>query len=190
MNRGSQRPQDHPLRQCATRLKAKAERLLKHITDYKERADPVIPGEVPVRGITPRLNGVTLNGTSRHHSTFRSPSPTKPTVVLPGQSKKIQRDSTFAESTALLRSQAGMTAFLELERDVDDYLTREDSLDPSDPAVRQLKERLLRYASADEDGESPLSGEGSMSTIDGNIGAKRKLSVSMPLCLFILLTSI
>ncbi|RDX48606.1 hypothetical protein OH76DRAFT_1556909 [Lentinus brumalis] len=168
--------EDHPLRQCATRLKAKAERLLKHITDYKERADPVIPGEVPVRGITPRLNGVTLNGTSRHHSTFRSPSPTKPTVVLPGQSKKIQRDSTFAESTALLRSQAGMTAFLELERDVDDYLTREDSLDPSDPAVRQLKERLLRYASADEDGESPLSGEGSMSTIDGNIGAKRKLN--------------
>ena len=175
MGRGLWFAQDHPLRQCASRLKAKAERLLKNITDYKERADPVIPGEVPVRGVTPRVNGVTLNGTGRHHSTFRSPSPTKPTVVLPGQSKKIQRDTTFAESTALLRSQAGMTAFLELERDVDDYLAREDSLDASDPIVQQLKQRLLRYASLDEDADGPLSTDGSMSTIDGDTGAKRKL---------------
>ncbi|RPD57818.1 hypothetical protein L226DRAFT_575970 [Lentinus tigrinus ALCF2SS1-7] len=168
--------EDHPLRQCATRLKAKAERLLKNITDYKERADPVIPGEVPVRGMTPRMNGVTLNGTSRHHSTFRSPSPTKPTIVLPGQSKKIQRDTTFAESSALLRSQTGMTAFLELERDVDDYLAREDSLDASDPGVQQLKQRLLRYASPDEDGDGSLSVDASTSSFDGDIGAKRKLN--------------
>ena len=151
--------------------------MLNNITDYKERADPVIPGEVPVRGVTPRVNGITLNGTARHFpgSTFRSPSPTKQGPPLPGQSKKIQRDTTFAESTALLRSQAGMTAFLELERDVDDYLAREDSLDASDPSVQQLKQRLLRYASLDEDADGPLSTDGSMSTIDGDTGAKRKL---------------
>ncbi|KAF7965775.1 hypothetical protein HWV62_41801, partial [Athelia sp. TMB] len=34
--------ENHPLRQCATRLKAKAERLLASITDRKERTDPPV----------------------------------------------------------------------------------------------------------------------------------------------------
>ena len=167
------------MRQCATRLKVKAEKLLKNITDFKERADPVIPGEVPVRGVTPRVNGVSLNGSGRRHgSMFRSPSPTKQSAPLPGQSKKIQRDTAFPDSTALVRTQAGMTTFIELERAVDDYLTRQPEPDPSDPAVVQLKERLLRFACpADDDGEGALSADPSLSTIDGEIGVKRKLYV-------------
>ena len=35
--------QDHPLRQCAMRLKKKADRLLQNITDRKERIDPPLP---------------------------------------------------------------------------------------------------------------------------------------------------
>ena len=154
----------------------KAEWLLKNITDYKERADPVIPGEVPVRGVTPRVNGITLNGTARHFpgSTFRSPSPTKQGPPLPGQSKKIQRDTSFKESSAFVRTQAGMTTFLELERDVDGYLSRTPIPAASDPTVQQLKQRLLRYAvPLEDDGDF----DGALSTLDGEVGAKRKLCV-------------
>ncbi len=163
------------MRQCVSRLKVKAERLLKNITDFKERADPVIPGEVPVRGVTPRVNGVTMNGSGRRHgSVFRSPSPTKQSAPLPGQSRKIQRDTTFAESTALVRTQAGMTSFIELERDVDHYLARHPQRDDSDPSVTQLKERLLRFVCPPEDdGEADVS----LSTLDGGVGVKRKLYV-------------
>ncbi|KAI1790367.1 hypothetical protein LXA43DRAFT_511803 [Ganoderma leucocontextum] len=167
--------EDHPLRQCASRLSLKAERLLKNITDYKERADPIIPGEVPVRGVTPRVNGIALNGTARPFpgSAFRSPSPTKQGPPLPGQSRKIQRDTTFPESSAYVRTQAGMTAFLQLERDVDEYLSRTPVPDASDPTVRQLKERLLRYAvPLEDDGHI----DGPLSTLDGEVGAKRKLN--------------
>ncbi|KAI0752833.1 hypothetical protein C8Q80DRAFT_1351282 [Daedaleopsis nitida] len=165
--------EDHPLRQCASRLQAKAERLLKHITDFRERADPVIPGEVRVKGTATRVNGTSLNGSSRHHGLgLRSPSPTKQSAPVPGHAKK--RDTTFEESPALVRTQAGMSTFLQLEREVDDYLLRESRDD--DPAVLNLKERLSRFTSSSEDGGSPLSADGSLNTIDGEVGTKRKLN--------------
>ena len=137
----------------------------------------MIPGEVHVRGVTPRVNGVSVNGSSRHHSVaFRSPSPTKQSAPLPGQSKKIQRDTTFGDSTALVRTQEGMTAFLELERDVNDYLTRQPEPGDSDPSVTQLKERLLRFTFPSDD-DGALSSDLSLGTIDGEIGMKRKLYV-------------
>ncbi|KAI9059886.1 hypothetical protein FKP32DRAFT_1613921 [Trametes sanguinea] len=166
---------DHPLRQCATRLKVKAERLLQNITDLKERADPIIPGEVRVRGITARVNGTSVNGNGRLPPglSFRSPSPTKQSAPLPGQARRIQRDTTFPESSAIVRSQAGMTSFLELDRDVDAYLSyRVESGDPQ-PSDSELKQRLLRYAVIVDD---DVPAGGSLSTIDGDVGAKRKLN--------------
>ena len=71
--------QNHPLRQCARRLKAKAESLLKNITDRKERTDPVIPLELGHPQSHPgpmsvriRLNGATggahiVNGAINGH---------------------------------------------------------------------------------------------------------------------------
>ncbi|OSC97569.1 Bromodomain-domain-containing protein, partial [Trametes coccinea BRFM310] len=166
---------DHPLRQCATRLKAKAERLLQNITDLKERADPIIPGEVRVRGITPRINGTSINGNGRLPPglSFRSPSPTKQSAPLPGQARRIQRDTTFPESSAIVRAQAGMTSFLELDREVETYLSyRPESGDPQ-PSESELKQRLLRYAViVDDEGSAGAS----LSTIDGDVGAKRKLN--------------
>ena len=152
--------------------------MLNNITDYKERADPVIPGEAPTRGVA-RVNGVTLNGTGRHvGSPYRSPSPTKQATPLPGQTKKVQRDSSFLESPAFVRSQDGMNAFMELDHAVDDFLMHETDIDPADPAVQQLKDRLLHYAaSTDDDKDTSLFGDGSMSTMDGDIGGKRKLCV-------------
>ncbi|KAI0365089.1 hypothetical protein BV20DRAFT_1028716 [Pilatotrama ljubarskyi] len=171
---------DHPLRQCASRLKVKAERLLQNITDLKERADPVIPGEVPVRGITPRVNGTSLNGNGRLPPglSFRSPSPTKQSAPLPGQTRKIQRDTTFPESSAIVRSQAGMSTFLELDRDVDAFLSGQPDSRGRQPSATELKERLLRYAVVVDDDmdASSIAGSSNLSTVDGDIGAKRKLN--------------
>ncbi|KAH9851132.1 hypothetical protein C2E23DRAFT_832648 [Lenzites betulinus] len=168
--------EDHPLRQCASRLKVKAERLLKNITDLKERADPIIPGEVPVRGITPRVNGVSLNGHNRTAPglSFRSPSPTKQSALLPGQSKKIQRDMTFPESSAIVRTPATMATFQQLDRDVDAFLAHQLSPKSHAPPPPDLKQRLLRYAVIDDEGDSVTGGM--LSTIDGDVGAKRKLN--------------
>ncbi|KAI8971000.1 hypothetical protein BD414DRAFT_501326 [Trametes punicea] len=169
--------EDHPLRLCATRLKAKAEKLLENITDLKERADPIIPGEVPVRGITPRVNGASVNGNGRLHSalSFRSPSPIKQSAPLPGQTRKVRRDTTFPESSAIVRTQAGMSTFLELDRDVDAYLSHQLGAGQFDPAASNLKQRLLRYAVIVEDETDGTAGS-SLSTIDGDVGAKRKLN--------------
>ncbi|KAF8161610.1 hypothetical protein B0H34DRAFT_841288 [Crassisporium funariophilum] len=125
--------ENHPLRQCVKRLKVKAEKLLKYITDRKERTDPTIPSDLPspTTGVArPRLNGVNgyANGRSSH---TRSPSfpmvpksststPTssfiKPSVPLP--TKRILRDVPFSETPALIRSAEGMSTFLELEKQV------------------------------------------------------------------------
>lgn len=173
--------QDHPLRQCASRLKIKAERLLKNITDLKERADPVIPGEVRVRGITPRVNGVTVNGHGRlpPSLSFRSPSPTKQSTPLPGQSRKIQRDTTFPESAALVRSPAMMATFVQLDRDVDTFLSQQLASGSHAPPDTGLKQRLLRYAVIDDDVDGSSLSTGGLSTVDGEIGMKRKLCVCM-----------
>ncbi|KAI0325865.1 hypothetical protein GY45DRAFT_1374421 [Cubamyces sp. BRFM 1775] len=172
--------EDHPLRQCASRLKVKAERLLQNITDLKERADPVIPGEVPVRGITPRPNGISINGHGRLPPglSFRSPSPTKHSAPQPGQTRKIQRDTTFPESPAIVRSQAGMSAFLQLDKDVDAYVSRQLLASGApQPSASELKRRLLQYAVVvDDDVDGVASAGASLSTIDGDIGAKRKLN--------------
>ncbi|KAH9935133.1 uncharacterized protein BXZ73DRAFT_100523 [Epithele typhae] len=163
--------EDHPLRLCASRLQIKADRLLKHITDFKERTDPIIPGEVPTRGVA-RVNGITTNGVGRHLSgaAFRSPSPTKQPIVVPGQTKKIPRDSSLPESLAFVRTQAGMSAFLQLDHDFDEYISRDPDVNLMEPSVQRLKERLIQYASTIEDGkELSLFG-------DGEVGMKRKLN--------------
>ena len=69
-----------------------------------------------------------------------------------------------------------MTAFFELERDVNDYLTRQPEPGDSDPSVTQLKERLLRFTFPSDD-DGALSSDLTLGTIDGEIGMKRKLYV-------------
>ncbi|RDB25280.1 hypothetical protein Hypma_007354 [Hypsizygus marmoreus] len=77
--------ENHPLRPCVKRLKLKADRLLKYITDRKERTDPPIPSNLPTTNIAiaiprPKINGTTtttaglplLNGLTYNHT--RSPS--------------------------------------------------------------------------------------------------------------------
>ncbi|KAI0645053.1 hypothetical protein C8Q79DRAFT_1011164 [Trametes meyenii] len=169
--------EDHPLRQCASRLKVKAERLLANITDLKERTDPVIPGELSNRGIAPRVNGVSVNGNGRLAPglSFRSPSPTKQAAPLPGQSRKIQRDTTFPESPAIVRSQAGMSTFLQLDQDVDAFLSQQLNAGSSQPSASELKQRLLQYAVIIDDDADGGAGS-AIAASDGPVGSKRKLN--------------
>jgi transcriptional activator SPT7 len=110
--------EDHPLRQCAMRLKKKADRLLKNITDRKERIDPPLPAAlsqpshsaspVPMRPTAtarPKINGMA-------YTHRRSPSLTATqTSITPKQ----RMDLPFADSPALERTPHGMAAFHALE---------------------------------------------------------------------------
>ncbi|KAF9783848.1 hypothetical protein BJ322DRAFT_1007972 [Thelephora terrestris] len=117
---------DHPLRQCAKRLRVKAERLLKNITDRKDRSNPPIPSDLP--GRTPstiliKPNGI--NGHSRSQSGTPVPSlfPPKSTIRIPPSTlskKKKSKDISFPESPAIIRTAEGMRLFKAADEELDD----------------------------------------------------------------------
>ncbi|KAG2158647.1 uncharacterized protein EDB93DRAFT_1245881 [Suillus bovinus] len=108
--------EDHPLRQCAMRLKKKADRLLKNITDRKERIDPPLPAALsqPPNSASPvpmRPNAMArpkINGTTYTHR--RSPS-----LTITQTTPKQRMDLPFADSPALERTPHGMASFRALE---------------------------------------------------------------------------
>ncbi|PCH35643.1 hypothetical protein WOLCODRAFT_107620 [Wolfiporia cocos MD-104 SS10] len=161
--------QNHPLRQCATRLRAKAERLLANITDYKERADPVIPLDIALNGAAPRPNGVALNGAGharvRSPAAAKSPSPAKAIPITPAQ-KRARRDAPFAESPAIVRTPAGMAAFAELDQELGWRLDH-----PGDKAQSSVEKKLAAFVPvADDEADEARYVDG------GEVGAKRKLN--------------
>ncbi|KAG6907341.1 hypothetical protein DXG01_009298 [Tephrocybe rancida] len=114
----------HPLRPCVKRLKLKADRLLKYITDKKERADPPVPSEMTATHIArSKINGNgALNGRSYTHT--RSPSTlpgsksSTPTMkASPSLSAKSirRRDVPFPDTLAVARTSAGMTLFSNID---------------------------------------------------------------------------
>ena len=177
-------PQNHPLRLCATRLKAKAEHLLKYITDRKERADPPVPVDLAGRRTSShpptRLNGI--NGHSHSLSFLNSRPPSSnatrsgrrltpaltPPRRVPGQS--------FPDSPAIVRTADGMAAILALERSLDAVL-----LEPGPSShAEALDATLSSYigvgeSDSDADGEADTDSEGM--AVDGATGDKRKLFV-------------
>ncbi|EMD32993.1 hypothetical protein CERSUDRAFT_126483 [Gelatoporia subvermispora B] len=172
--------ENHPLRQCASRLKAKAEKLLQNITDWKERADPIIPGEIRVRSVTPKPNGVTVNGHGRTHTpvSTRSPSPAKPPTAALPLSRKPRRDAAFPESSAVARSGEGMSMFARLDCELDRVMGM-DTTNGMDNASAELAATLSRYIPIYDD-ESEGSGshtpDGLNGMPDGEVGTKRKLN--------------
>ncbi|TDL22893.1 hypothetical protein BD410DRAFT_897775 [Rickenella mellea] len=85
----------HPLRLCATRLKAKATRLLHNITDRKERVDPTVPSNLSISLASspapapapPKLNGIALNGHSHNNRQRSTPPAPTPLVKLKSPSE-------------------------------------------------------------------------------------------------------
>lgn len=155
--------QNHPLRRCVDRLKAKAERLLKYITDRKDRYDPSIPFDLPAPSdIRPRING--LNGHINGRSSYtRSPSIISPTHTSKGN-LKARRDVAFADSTAIIRTPEGMAMFRDLNNEV-------SSSQPKSALSRKLREMapLVECQSDNEDNAAMSVDEPEPST-----GKKRK----------------
>ena len=160
--------QDHPLRQCAKRLQLKAERLLKNITDRKERSDPLIPSDLP--GRTPstiliKPNGI--NGHSRSLSGTPAPMlpPTKSTIRIPPSTlskKKKSKDVNFPDSPAIVRTAEGMRLF----KSADEELDVEES---------NIENRLREFTLEDPDEFVDVDSEEETALI----GDKRKLYASV-----------
>ncbi|KAL5476570.1 SPT7_1 [Sanghuangporus weigelae] len=112
------------LRKCAKRLQQKANRLLKNITDRRDRLDPPVPS--PINAVHPRVpNGVMVNGHSGHsrkHGAATTPIPKMPIVIkksappsrtmsiAPPSPPPARRDLTFGEQPAFERTVEGMAA--------------------------------------------------------------------------------
>jgi len=178
--------QNHPLRLCATRLKAKAEHLLKYITDRKERADPSVPLDltVPMSGHRApshpptRINGI--NG-HVHHSLSLLPSrpPSSndsrtgrrltPALTPP----RRVRGQSFGESPAIERTAEGMAAIFELGKSLDAVLSPGSSSHAE--ALNALLRSHIGEPDSEADGGADSDAEGI--ALDGPIGDKRKLLV-------------
>ncbi|KAJ7623356.1 hypothetical protein FB45DRAFT_797436 [Roridomyces roridus] len=118
----------HPLRKCAKRLKVKADRLLRNITDRKERADPTIPvalGGTPSARPVAKPNGLVngnVNGVHRTPTiTIKPPRKdaprTKSSSVVKRDIKAAVQD--FEEMPALIRTPDSMRAFAEADAAAD-----------------------------------------------------------------------
>lgn len=112
------------MRQCAKRLKLKADRLLRNITDRKERADPVIPAALGGGGPTSSPFPSKPNGAVNGHRlpTITIKPPRKPFNDASRKSSfsagtVLKREPTlpFAEMPALVRTAEGMNAFAQAD---------------------------------------------------------------------------
>ncbi|KAI9507752.1 hypothetical protein F5148DRAFT_1202423 [Russula earlei] len=177
--------ENHPLRLCAARLKAKAEHLLKYITDRKERADPSVPVDisVPMSGRrAPSHPPAKLNGINGHVHTLSS-LPSRPPSS--NDSRTVRRltpaltpprrvrGQSFEESPAIVRTAEGMAAILELERSLDAVLSVPGPSRHAE-ALDELLRSYIGESDSDADGEADSDGEGI--ALDGATGDKRKLN--------------
>ncbi|KAF8815964.1 hypothetical protein BYT27DRAFT_6482270 [Phlegmacium glaucopus] len=173
--------ENHPLRQCVKRLQAKAETLLKYITDRKDRLDPTIPSGLPSpTGIArPRING--SNGYLGSHSSHtRSPSftigsksstPTSSTFYkssVPIHLRRPPRDAQFSDTPALIRTGEGMVTFLDFDRQI-------GSPNPRKDLAHKLRDLapIVDYEDESPDVHTP---DDSAMIVDGASGDKRKMN--------------
>ena len=134
--------QNHPLRLCASRLKVKAERLLRNITDRKERADPSIPTDLLVRRI-PHHKSNGINGHIRPVSLPIAPRPLsavvrRPTPSITPAPTPSRRDLPFADSPAIVRTAEGMGAFSELDCALSNVLSSTNHTSGLEDRLREL----------------------------------------------------
>ncbi|KII95476.1 hypothetical protein PLICRDRAFT_150218 [Plicaturopsis crispa FD-325 SS-3] len=162
--------ENHPLRRCADRLAAKAEKLLKNITDRKERADPAIPSDLS-HGPR-RLNGARING---HGPARSTPSVSRSASSTHQLSKIFGRDVPFAETPAIVRTASGMTTFAQLDREIDEQAGPSKQSYGYD-GTPTLSDRLTSFAvptQYDSD-ENDSSFDDSTKSSQEEVGDKRK----------------
>ncbi|KAI0686712.1 hypothetical protein BC835DRAFT_1379004 [Cytidiella melzeri] len=164
--------EDHPIRKMATRLKAKAEILLKNITDRKERLEPVIPTSLSSRGGVVKVNGINGHSVAKPRpvafTKLPSPSRTSSSVI---QAKQSRRDVPFPESSAIVRTGEDMATFLQLDGELEARLNNE--LDTNAFSGLSLEEKLRNYAVS---GLDATAEDGDFMAMDVGLGEKRKLN--------------
>lgn len=186
--------ENHPLRQCVKRLKVKADRLLAHITDRKERTDPPIPGDLVNHIPRPKINGQ-VNGRSHSRSlSAHTPSPSFPTIPKSGTPtinvkptslfpmKTPRRDAAFPDTPAIMRTPKGMEMFSQLDWEISQQagpsrLPPQSHEDTPPPLVERLQQ-LSPLVELDEElaSEGIHTPDDSAMLIDDVVGDKRKLN--------------
>jgi transcriptional activator SPT7 len=183
--------QDHPIRLKAVRLRAKAETLLAAITDRRERTDLWIPNSLaavvappsppPDRDEpmppAPLANGH-VNGTpQRRPAVSRRPTTSSavPKAKVPPPPQEVQ----FPETPAVIRTAAGMAAFLALDADLTAALAEsvEGAIAGPGPSSLASIEERLRAHLPPSSSETEEYGEELSPLEDELVGGKRKLSV-------------
>ena len=108
--------QSHHLRQCAKHLQVTAERLLKNITDRKERSHPLTPSDRP--GRTPSTILIKPNGIDGHSRSLSDTPPpllssVKSTIRILSStlSKKKSKDVSFPDCPTIVRTAEGISLF-------------------------------------------------------------------------------
>ncbi|KAK0231399.1 hypothetical protein IW262DRAFT_1343900 [Armillaria fumosa] len=151
---------NHPLRHCVNRLKGKADKLLRNITDRKERHDPVIPAALQGPKVNGMANGYSRPGMVHHRSS--SSGPLAKAIVKPTAMSLQRRDLPFTDSPALIRTQHGMSVFAKLNHD--------------SPSRDELRVFAPDYQSDEEDSsEARLEvGTGEKRKLNGQIARPRK----------------
>ncbi|KAI6007732.1 hypothetical protein F5J12DRAFT_830397 [Pisolithus orientalis] len=196
---------DHPLRLCAIRLKKKAERLLMHITDNRDRIDPPVPGE-PSHHTTRPVARLKLNGLTPHDNKDRDTTPNDLRSQLPGTAStrhttnghsnrlsstcttesRPRKQVSFADSPALIRTQQGMSAFRDLDLGLAQLLDATDfQMGEPGPSTlshaRRLADRLRHHVMPpevvdDEDAYSDINTDSDVKMETlSDTGEKRKL---------------
>ncbi|KAJ7215027.1 hypothetical protein GGX14DRAFT_518637 [Mycena pura] len=164
--------ESHPLRQCAIRLQTKANRLLRNLTDRKERADPVIPASLGGGGppgptsLAAKPNGVVNGATHRPptitikpRKSFSSDPPRRASNIGGAIVGKSERPQPFTEMPALVRTAEGMRAFAE-----------------ADVAADGNPSALRGYLPADIDSAVKVEEDedDAFAAMDGTLGDKRR----------------
>jgi len=166
--------QNHPLRLCASRLQAKAKRLLKNITDRKERTDPPIPSDLSMRRTPHKVNGVNGHARTPSQTSIHRPPSTHYQRQTPSitPTPTQRRDLPFAESFAIVRTPEGMANFRELDQALDSVLSLTSSEDSNSAAL--LQDRLREYAGI-ADPKVDTDEPDVTTPVDGETGDKRKM---------------
>lgn len=160
----------------------KADRLLRNITDRKERADPLIPAALGGGGPTTsaraspfpansKLPNGAVNGTVNGYR--------PPTITIKPARKSFndgRRKGSFSTGTAVKREHVAQTPFAEmpaLTRTPEGMRAFAEADADADPA------RLRAYLPADLDDAVKLEEEEDEYAMEGVIGDKRRWSVSV-----------
>ena len=142
-------------------MKTKADRLLKYITDKKDRYDPPIPSDLPASTVCsrPKVNGTNgyLNGSL---SRTRSPSIIDSPSHVSGTTSKIRTDVAFPDSPAVVRTPDGMAMFASLDKEA-------GSSQPKGTTAHRLRQMAPTVEFEAEDEDSTM--------LDAPTGVKRKL---------------